>query len=115
MQPSTSSPPADISAIMRTLADPTRRSLYEAIVSRGEVTVASLVGGAPISQPAVSQHLKVLREAGLVSERRSGRNAFYAPNTAGLAPLLDWLDYYGAFWRDRLTSLRGLLQEIDPK
>lgn len=104
-----------IEAVMRTLGDPTRRGLYETIVRRGEVTVVDLTREVAISQPAVSQHLKALRSAGLVAERRAGRNAFYRSEPAGLAPLVDWLDVYGAFWRDRLTALRTLLQEIDPK
>ena len=105
----------DISLVMRTLGDPTRRGLYEAIVARGEVTVAKLAAQVPVSQPAVSQHLKVLRAAGLVKERRAGRNAFYSSDPDGLVPLFDWLDHYGAFWRDRLAALKGLLEEIDPK
>jgi DNA-binding transcriptional ArsR family regulator len=107
--------PLPVSLVMRTLGDPTRRGLYEEIVRRGETTVVALTRDAGISQPAVSQHLKSLREAGLVVERRAGRNAFYRPEPAGLAPLVDWLDHYSAFWRDRMTALRGLLQEIDPK
>jgi DNA-binding transcriptional ArsR family regulator len=63
----------------------------------------------------VSQHLKALRTAGLVSERRQGRNALYRSDPRGLEPLVDWLDHYAIFWRDRFTALRGLLQEIDPK
>lgn len=105
----------DLAMVMRTLGDTTRRGLYEQIVSRGEATVVELTRDAGISQPAVSQHLRALRSAGLVAERRAGRNAFYRSDPAGLAPLVDWLDHYGAFWRDRLNALRTLLKEIDPK
>jgi DNA-binding transcriptional ArsR family regulator len=104
-----------VAAIMRSLGDPTRRGLYEEIVRRGEANVVELTRTASVSQPAVSQHLKALRGAGLVSERREGRNAFYRPDPQGLAPLVDWLDHYAAFWRDRFTSLKALLKEIDPK
>lgn len=105
----------DIALVMRTLGDRTRRGLFEQIVSRGEVTVGDLTRDSGISQPAVSQHLRALRGAGLVTERRAGRNAFYRIEPAGLDPLIDWLDHYGAFWRDRLDGLKTLLKEIDPK
>ena len=104
-----------LESVMRLLADPTRRSLYERIVEEREITVSALADAAPVSQPAVSQHVRALRQAGLVTERRQGRNIFYSADPAGLAPLVDWLDVYGAFWRERITALRTLLQEIDPK
>lgn len=105
----------DVSAVMRAFGDPTRRSLFEQIVDRGEATVAELTRSAGVSQPAVSQHLRALRAAGLVTERRAGRNAYYRPEPGGLEPLVDWLDHYGVFWRDRMTALKTLLKEIDPK
>lgn len=104
-----------IEVVMRTLADPTRRGLYEQIVRERETTVTDLAAGATVSQPAISQHLKALRLAGLVAERRQGRNTFYRPEPAGLGPLVDWLDVYAALWRERLGALKDLLQEIDPK
>lgn len=104
-----------LAAIMQTLGDPTRRGLYEEIVRRGETSVVELTRGAAVSQPAVSQHLKALRAAGLVAERRQGRNAFYRCEPQGLEPLVDWLDHYAVFWRDRFTALRALLKEIDPQ
>lgn len=115
MQLSQQADPAAIGLLMRTLGDATRRGLYEQIVSRGEATVGELTRNASISQPAVSQHLRALRCAGLVAERRAGRNTFYRSNPAGLAPLVDWLDHYAVFWRDRFDTLKDLLQEIDPK
>lgn len=107
--------PETVGVLMRTLSDPTRRALYERIVDRGEVTVVDLTRGAGVSQPAVSQHLRALRRAGLVAERRSGRNAYYRSDPVAMAPLVDWLDHYAVFWRDRLASLKDLLKEIDPK
>jgi DNA-binding transcriptional ArsR family regulator len=107
--------PDAINLVMRTLGDATRRGLYEQIVSRGEATVVELTRDAGISQPAVSQHLRALRGAGLVAERRAGRNTYYRSSPAGIAPLVDWLDHYAVFWRDRFTALKDLLQEIDPK
>lgn len=104
----------DVSAVMRLLGDPTRRQLFEQIVDRREVSVVELTRTTPVSQPAVSQHLKALKAAKLVAERRDGRNTLYRADPDGLAPLVDWLDHYGAFWRDRLGALKSLLSEIDP-
>jgi DNA-binding transcriptional ArsR family regulator len=102
-----------ITVIMRMLADPTRRAMFERIVEHGEMTVGALTHGTSVSQPAVSQHLRALRQAGLVTERREGRNVHYRPAPQGLAPLVDWLDAYGVFWRERFTNLEKLLKEID--
>jgi DNA-binding transcriptional ArsR family regulator len=82
---------ADIAVVMRTLADPTRRAIYERIVAAGEVAAGALTRDARVSQPAVSQHLRALREADLVLERRDGRNVHYRAQPRGLAPLVDWL------------------------
>ena len=90
------SPAADL---FRTLGDPTRRGVFERLAGEGELTVGELVAGAGVSQPAVSQHLAVLRQAGLVAERREGRYVRYAARPEGLKPLVDWMGFYGAFWR----------------
>ena len=105
---------AAINAVMRTLADPTRRAVFERIVSADEITVVELTRGSGVTQGAISQHLKSLKLAGLVAERPEGRNVYYRAQPEGLAPLVDWMDHYAAFWRDRFASLRTLLQEIDP-
>jgi DNA-binding transcriptional ArsR family regulator len=107
-------PRADVSTLMRALGDPTRRAVYERIVESGEVTAGALTRSTSVSQPAVSQHLKALREAGLVSERRAGRYVHYRAEPKALAPLVDWLSFYGAFWRKRFANLEKLLKEIDP-
>jgi DNA-binding transcriptional ArsR family regulator len=104
---------ADIAIVLRTLADPTRRAVFERIVSSGEATVGALTQGTVVSQPAVSQHLRALRHAGLVAERREGRNVHYRAEPQGLAPLVNWLGIYGLFWRERFANLEKLLQEID--
>jgi DNA-binding transcriptional ArsR family regulator len=104
----------DPSSLLRTLADPTRRALYERLVAAGELTVGALTRDAAVSQPAISQHLKALRAAGLVTERRDGRHVHYRPEPAALAPLADWLGIYGVFWAERFDRLRSLLKEIDP-
>jgi len=105
---------ATINAVMRTLADPTRRAVFERIVGSDEITVVELTRGSGVTQGAVSQHLKSLKQAGLVAERPEGRNVFYRAEPKGLAPLVDWMSHYGVFWRKRLANLRNLLKEIDP-
>ncbi|HEX4708979.1 metalloregulator ArsR/SmtB family transcription factor [Phenylobacterium sp.] len=105
---------AAVDTVMRALADPTRRAVYERIAARDEVTVAELTRAVDVTQGAVSQHLKSLKLAGLVSDRPQGRNVYYRARPEGLAPLVDWMDHYGAFWRERFAGLRTLLKEIDP-
>lgn len=99
---------------MRALADPTRRAVYERIVSAREITVVELTRGSGVTQGAISQHLKSLRKARLVAERPEGRNVYYRAEPDGLAPLVDWMSHYGLFWQERFDSLRTLLKEIDP-
>jgi DNA-binding transcriptional ArsR family regulator len=108
------SEPAAIDAVMRTLADPTRRAVFERVVNAQEISVAALTRGSGVTQGAISQHLKSLKQAGLVAERPEGRNVFYRAEPEGLAPLVDWMSHYGLFWRERFANLRTLLKEIDP-
>jgi DNA-binding transcriptional ArsR family regulator len=105
---------ASIDTVMRTLADPTRRAVFERIVGSDEITVLELTRGSGVTQGAISQHLKSLRCAGLVTERPAGRHVYYRAEPQGLAPLVDWMGDYAVFWRDRFANLRSLLQEIDP-
>jgi DNA-binding transcriptional ArsR family regulator len=103
-----------IDAVMRTLADPTRRAVFERIVQADEISVVELTRGSGVTQSAVSQHLRALKQAGLVTDRAQGRNVFYRAEPKGLAPLFDWMSHYGLFWRARFANLRTLLKEIDP-
>ena len=103
-----------INAVMRTLADPTRRAVFERVVRSEEITVVELTRGSGVTQGAISQHLKSLKQAGLVTERPEGRNVFYRAEPEGLAPLVDWMSHYGVFWRERFANLKTLLKEIDP-
>lgn len=105
---------ATIDTVMRTLADPTRRAVFERVVRSAEITVSDLTRGSGVTQGAVSQHLKSLRLAGLVAERPEGRKVYYRAEPEGLAPLVDWMSCYAVFWRERFADLRTLLQEIDP-
>src|SRR5271169_3583407 len=103
-----------VDTVMRTLADPTRRAVFERVVSSDEITVAELTRGSGVTQGAISQHLKSLKLAGLVAERPEGRNVYYRAEPKGLAPLVDWMSHYGVFWRERFANLKTLLKEIDP-
>jgi DNA-binding transcriptional ArsR family regulator len=102
-----------VAVVMRALGDPTRRAVFEQIVESGEAAVGALTRRTSVSQPAVSQHLRALKEAGLVAERREGRNVLYHAEPQGLTPLVDWLGIYGVFWRERFANLTKLLKEID--
>ncbi|MGH8326920.1 MAG: ArsR/SmtB family transcription factor [Steroidobacteraceae bacterium] len=98
--------------IFQALADPTRRAVFERLCER-EMNVAEITAGFPVSQPAISQHLAALRRAGLVTERREGRRAFYRSDPQGLEPLTGWLQRYRQFWPERLQKLKRVLKEID--
>jgi DNA-binding transcriptional ArsR family regulator len=99
--------------LFRTLADPTRRAIFERLCRDGEQTVHVLTAHAGVSQPAVSKHLGVLKLAGLVRDRHAGRETHYSAQPQALAPLIDWMSLYGAFWRDRFDRLEDLLKRMD--
>ncbi len=105
--------PAERDALFKTLADPTRRAIFERLTRDGEQTVRVLTDHAGVSQPAVSKHLGVLKLAGLVRDRREGRQTHYRADPQGLAPLIDWMGFYGGFWRDRFDHLEALLNRMD--
>jgi DNA-binding transcriptional ArsR family regulator len=105
---------APINVVMRALADPTRRAVFEQVVRSDEITVVELTRGSGVTQGAISQHLKALKQAGLVTERPEGRKVYYRAQPQGLASLVDWMSHYGVFWRERFANLRTLLKEIDP-
>ena len=98
--------------IFRALADPTRRAIFERLARR-EMSVSDLRAGFSVSQPAISQHLAALRGAGLVTERREGRFAYYRVDPKGLAPLVNWVDRYRAFWPARIEKLKDVLKGMD--
>ena len=100
--------------LFKALADPTRRAIFERLVSEGEQTVRALTDHAGVSQPAVSKHLGVLKQAGLVRDRPEGRQTHYRAEPKGLAPLVDWMKVHGAFWRDRFDRLEELLDGMEP-
>lgn len=99
--------------LFRTLADPTRRSIFERLCRDGEQTVAALTARARVSQPAVSKHLAVLKRARLVRDRQDGRQTHYRAQPAALAPLLDWTSRMAGFWERRFDDLDSLLKRMD--
>src|ERR1700679_3952468 len=99
--------------VFRALADPTRRAIFEELSRRGEQTVHALTRYAGVSQPAVSKHLTVLKRAKLVRHRHEGRETHYRALPGALAPMVDWLNLYGAFLRDRFDRLEELLERMD--
>lgn len=100
--------------VFKALADPTRRAIFERLVRDGEQTVHALTDRAGVSQPAVSKHLAVLKIARLVRDRRAGRETHYSARPRALAPMMEWMGFYAAFWRDRMDRLESLLQRMDP-
>lgn len=99
--------------IFRTLADPTRRAIFERLCLEGEQTVRALTDRAGVSQPAVSKHLGVLKQAGLVADRHQGRQTHYSARIEALAPLNDWTGRMAEFWERRLDGLEDLLKRMD--
>lgn len=100
-------------AVFKSLADPTRRAIFERLCSEGEQTVWMLTEDAGVSQPAVSKHLGVLKQAGLVDDRRAGRETHYSVHWQGLSPLIDWMSFYAGFWQGRFARLEDLLRRMD--
>jgi DNA-binding transcriptional ArsR family regulator len=99
--------------VFRALADPTRRAIFERLARNGEQTVHALTDRSGVSQPAVSKHLTILKRAKLVRHRREGRENHYCARPDALAPMVDWLNLYGAFWRERFDKLESLLQRME--
>jgi DNA-binding transcriptional ArsR family regulator len=100
------------SEIFRALADPTRRAVFERLSQR-EMSVSELTAGFTISQPAISQHLAALKGAGLVAERREGRNVYYRSDGRGLDALAQWVQRYRVFWPERVVKLKRVLKDMD--
>src|SRR6201991_3755087 len=99
--------------LFKALADPSRRAIFERLCLDGEQTVGALTAGAGISQPAVSKHLGVLKQAGLVLDRHEGRQTHYSAQLVALAPLIDWTSQMAGFWQSRFDDLEDLLKRMD--
>jgi DNA-binding transcriptional ArsR family regulator len=98
--------------IFQALADPSRRAIFESL-THGEASVKDLTARFAISQPAVSQHLAILKDAGLVNSRREGRRVYYRVEPRGMQPLVDWIAHYRAFWTEHVERLEQLLENMN--
>lgn len=99
--------------LFKSLSDPTRRAIFERLSREGELTVHVLTDHSGVSQPAVSKHLAMLKQAGLVRDRREGRETHYSAAPEGLRPLFDWMGFYAGFWQGRFDDLESLLSRMD--
>ena len=98
--------PNRIATALTALADPTRRAVFER-VGQGPAAVNDIAAGLPVSRPAVSQHLKVLKEAGLVTDISEGTRRIYRLDPRGLGALREWLD---RFWGDQLAAFKDFAE-----
>lgn len=98
--------------IFKALADPTRRTIFEKLAAGG-MNASALREGMTIGQSAISQHLAVLRQAGLVREERQGRFVNYEVDPDGLALIAQWLARYRTYWPARMDALNTLLKDMD--
>jgi DNA-binding transcriptional ArsR family regulator len=105
--------PAVANQVFKALADPTRRAIFERLTRDGDQTVRALTDQAGVSQPAVSKHLRILKQARLVADRHEGRETHYSAQPLALAPISDWMSLYGAFWHNRFDDLESLLKRMD--
>ena len=99
--------------LSKTLRDPTRRAHFERLCRDGEQTVGAMTARAGVSQPAVSKHLGVLKQAGLVRDRPEGRQTHYRAQLSALAPLIDWTSQIAGFWECPFDQLENLLRRMD--
>src|ERR1022692_3099396 len=98
--------------LFKTLADPTRLAIFERLCREGALTVGALTLQSGVSQPAVSKHLRVLKEAGLVRDSHEGRQTHYSAQVSALAPLIDWTSQMAGFWQSRFDHLEDLLNRM---
>ena len=93
------------------LSDPTRLSVVEKLMQKGELPVAALVADVEMSAPAMSRHLKVLREAGVVRQRAEGTKRYYRVAPEAMQSISDWTDFHRRFWEASLDRLDAILVE----
>lgn len=98
------------SAIFDALADPTRRDILD-MLSHSEMSAGEVAGRFSVSRPAISRHLRVLREAGLVTHRKEAQTRHYRLAPEALREVDSWLDNYRVFWTARMHDLRRYLEE----
>jgi len=96
-------------AAFQALADPTRRKVLD-LLRQGQQPAGQIAKAFPISRPAISKHLRLLRKAHLVNEHREGRNRFYQLNPEPLRAVDSWLEQYRVFWQTSLTNLKAFVE-----
>jgi DNA-binding transcriptional ArsR family regulator len=96
-------------ATFSALADPTRRAVLE-LLRQGSQPAGRIAQAFPVSRPAISKHLRLLRRAHLVQERREGRHRVYQLNAEPLRAVASWLDQYRNFWEASLTNLKSFVE-----
>jgi DNA-binding transcriptional ArsR family regulator len=102
---------SEMSDIYDAVADPTRRKLLRLLADVEELPLHELTVQFQMGRTAVSKHLAILKDAGLVTDRKVGRETRYRFNAAPLREIQDWVSYYGKFWKDKMQLLNQLLQE----
>ena len=100
--------------VFSAIADPTRRDILH-LLGQGELPVTALADTFTTSLSAVSQHIRVLREAGLVSVRKAGRERYYRLNPEPLKRVAEWVKFYEPFWNDKLEALAAYLEQEEPE
>lgn len=100
--------------VFQALADPTRRAIL-ALLRQGSQPVGSIARDFPVSRPAISKHLRILREADLVTEIKVGRNRLYELNAEPLRNVDDWLAHYRHMWQHQLRNLKRFVEEKERK
>ena len=104
---------ATTSDVFNAIAEPRRRQIIDTLSDGRARPVGEIVAVLRLPQPAVSKHLGVLKQAGLVLERPDGRAVHYRAEPKGLAPLMDWMRFYAVFWDERMDRLENLLKRMD--
>ncbi|MGW1197999.1 ArsR/SmtB family transcription factor [Streptomyces sp. NPDC002536] len=99
--------------VFAALASPVRREVLRMLREEGPQPVSSLAGRFAMARPSFSEHLRVLREAGLVSERRAGRQRLYRLEPVPLHEVQEWLGPFERFWRERLAGLQDVLDRME--
>lgn len=93
------------------VADPTRRQLLHLLAGADELPLYEMTARFPVGRTAVSKHLAILKEAGLVMDRKVGRETRYHLNAAPLRQIQEWVSFYEQFWAERIDRLKDLLEE----
>lgn len=104
--------PVHADAVFAAVSDPTRRAILD-LLRRGEMSAGDLASRFPVSRPAISRHVRVLREAGLLKERREAQWRRYSLNPAPLARVDRWIAAYRVFWAARLHDLKRYVEDAE--